>query len=378
MKFQRKQTIESAISPQRALIIYGPRRVGKTTMLRSYLSTLETSGHCRSIYSSTGDDFTLRELFQSERLKSILDFARPYDVIAIDEAQFIPSIGLGVKMIMDAFPEKTVILTGSSSFDLSQKIGEPLTGRHFTMTLLPLAQQEILGGAFELQQSLADFLIYGSYPEVLLEENKGTKVRILTELVSSYLFKDVLMLDKIKSSDLLFDIVKMLAFQVGSEIALNEIAQTVKADVKTVGRYIDVLEKMFVIRRVRGFSRNLRNEISKKAKYYFLDNGIRNACIGQFNNLSMRNDVGALWENFIFMEFVKQGTIVDAQDTYYFWRTHTGSEIDIIKESGGVVTGIECKWSEKKGGAPPLWKETYPKASFITITPENYHEYLLG
>lgn len=378
MKFQRKQSIKAALSPKRALIIYGPRRVGKTTLLREYLAELERSGMCHGIFSSTGDDFTLRELFQSERLKSILDFARPYGVVVIDEAQSIPSIGLGVKMIMDAFPEKSVILTGSSSFDLSTKIGEPLTGRHFTVTLFPIAQQEMSASRFELKNSLADFLIYGSYPEVLLEPERGARIKILTELVSSYLFKDVLALDKIKSSDLLRDIVKMLAFQVGSEVSLNEIAQVVKADVKTVGRYIDVLQKMFVIQRVRGFSRNLRNEISKKAKYYFLDNGVRNAVIGQFNDLSMRNDVGALWENFIAMERMKQSALSGSVDSYYFWRTHTGAEIDIIQESGNQIMGIECKWADKKKAAPALWRKTYPSAGFITITPENYLEHLMS
>lgn len=376
MQFHRKQTIESSIAPKRALIIYGPRRVGKTTLLRSYLSELEKNGPCKSIFSSTGDDFTLRALFQSERLKDILDFARTYDVIAIDEAQFIPSIGLGIKMIMDAFPEKRVILTGSSSLDLSEKIGEPLTGRHFTMTLLPLAQSEISMSPFELRNNLSDLLIYGSYPEVLLESDKGKRARILTELVSSYLFKDVLALDRIKSPDLLLDIVKMLAFQVGSEVSLNEIAETVKTGVKTVGRYIDVLEKMFVIRRVRGFSRNLRNEISKKAKYYFLDTGVRNAIIGQFNDLSMRNDIGALWENFVYMELVKKSGIAGSLDTYYFWRTHTGKEIDIIQESGGALTAIECKWSDRRTGAPALWKHTYPDSQFIVITQENYLDHL--
>src|SRR3990167_5055834 len=301
MEFIRKQSIESNISPKRALIIFGPRRVGKTTLLQFYLKRHESEDGCARIFSSTGDDFILRELFQSEKLKNILDFARPYDVIALDEAQFIPSIGLGIKMIIDAFPEKTIILTGSSFFDLSEKIGEPLTGRHFTMTLFPLSQGEISASAFELKNSISDFLVYGCYPEILLEEDKQKKIRILTELVSSYLFKDVLALDAIRSPDLLLDIVKCLAFQVGSEVSLNEIAQTVKTDSKPVGRYIDVLQKMFVVRKVRGFSRNLRNEISKKAKYYFLDNGVRNAVIGQFNELSLRNDIGALWENFIYM-----------------------------------------------------------------------------
>lgn len=377
MKFGRKQDISDNISLKRALVIYGPRRVGKTTLLQSYLNRQETKDRYPRVFFSTGDDFTLRELFQSEILKDILDFARPFDLIAIDEAQYIPSIGLGVKMVIDAFPEKTVILTGSSSFNLSKEIGEPLTGRHFTLILLPLSQGEMEAGSFELKNSLSDFLIYGSYPEVLLEPEKEKKAKILIELVSSYLFKDVLALDKIKSPNLLLDIVKCLAFQVGNEVSLNEIARTVKTDVKTVARYIDVLEKMFVIKKVRGFSRNLRNEISKKAKYYFLDNGVRNAAISQFNDLGLRNDVGALWENFVFIELAKQSAIKGSFDNYYFWRTHTGQEIDIIKESSGALTAIECKWSNQKAVMPSLWRKTYPEASFIALSRENYLDYLL-
>ncbi len=377
MKFIRKQDIASNIAPKRALIIYGPRRVGKTTLLQGYLNRQETTKQYPRIFSSTGDDVTLRQLFQSESLKALLDFARPFDLVVIDEAQVIPSIGLGVKMIIDAFPEKTIILTGSSSFNLSKEIGEPLTGRHFTLTLLPLSQAEMEASSFELTNALSDFLIYGSYPEVLLEPDRTKKIKILTELVASYLFKDVLVLDKIKSPNLLLDIVKCLAFQVGAEVSLNEIAGMVKTDVKTVARYLDVLEKMFVIQKVRGFSRNLRNEISKKAKYYFLDNGVRNAVIAQFNDLSLRNDVGALWENFVMMECIKQSAMQGSLDTYYFWRTHTGQEIDIVKESNGALTAIECKWAVGSTRIPALWKETYPEATFITITRENYLEYFL-
>ena len=359
-------------------MIYGPRRVGKTTLLEAYLKTLEGKHVDTEIFATTGDDFTIRALFQAEVRKDILDFARSYKTIAIDEAQSIPSIGLGVKMIIDAFPEKTIILTGSSSFRLSSELVEPLTGRHFTMTLFPIAQSEMTASRFELKGALSDFLIYGSYPEVLLEPDKKQKAKILTELVSSYLFKDVLALEKIKSPNLLLDIVKCLAFQVGNEVSLNEIARTVKTDVKTVDRYIDVLEKMFVVQRVRGFSRNLRNEISKKAKYYFLDNGVRNAAISQFNDLTLRNDVGALWENFIFMELVKQSALKGEIASYYFWRTHTGQEIDIIKESNGVLTAIECKWSSQKVSAPSLWSTAYPASQFLVIHQENYLEHLLG
>lgn len=372
MRFKRIQKIDTALAPKRALVIYGPRRVGKTTLLKKYLSLQE---ECHTTYT-VGDDFRIRELFGKELRDEILDFARPYDIVAIDEAQQVSGIGIGAKMIIDAFPEKQLILTGSSSFDLSAKIGEPLTGRHFTLTLLPLAQSEISASRFELQSALDSFLIYGSYPEVLLAETGAEKERILNELVSSYLYKDILVLDKIKSPDLVRDIARAIAFQVGNEVSLSEIAGTVKADIKTVGRYLDVLEKMFVIKKVRGFSRNLRNEISKKAKYYFLDNGVRNAVIGQFSGLANRNDVGALWENFVFMELYKQSVLRDMSDTYYFWRTHTGKEVDIIRESGGTLTAIESKWSAN-ASAPALWRETYPDSSFMTVTKENYLDVLL-
>ncbi|MBU4480024.1 ATP-binding protein [Patescibacteria group bacterium] len=373
MKIQRKQTISSSIYKKRALIIYGPRRVGKTTLLKKYLDEQKD----KKIIYAVGDDIKIRELFSSQIRDNILDFSNPYDIIAIDEAQQIPNIGIGTKMIIDTYPEKEIILTGSSSFELSNQIGEPLTGRHFKMTLLPFSQQEIGENRFELQKNLENFLIYGTYPEILLSNNTEQKEKILNELISSYLYKDILVLDKIKSPDLLKDITRMLAFQIGNEVSLNEIAVALKTGTKTVSRYIDLLEKMFVIKKVTGFSRNLRNEITKKSKYYFYDLGVRNAVIGQFSKLNLRNDIGSLWENFIFMELYKQSIIKDSADNYYFWRTHTGVEIDIIKESHGKIKAFECKWSNKKTKAPKLWEETYPDTEFEVITKDNYLGYLL-
>ncbi|MFH1188416.1 MAG: ATP-binding protein [bacterium] len=374
MEFQREQTIESNLYPKRALVIYGPRRVGKTTLLEAYLAQNQQ----KKIFFTTGDDILIRELFFSQNRSRILDLAAPYEIVAIDEAQNVKNIGLGVKMIIDACPKKTVILTGSSSFDLSREVGEPLTGRHFTMTLLPFAQREVSMSRFELENALDDFLIYGSYPEVLKASDSVTKAKILTELISSYLFKDVLALDKIKSPDLLLDIVKCLAFQIGKEVSFNEIARTVRSDIKTVQRYVDTLEKMFVVKKVRGFSGNLRNEISKKVKFYFYDNGVRNAVIAQFNGLHLRNDVGQLWENFIFMELLKKETIEQGLSSFYFWRTHTGQEIDIIKETAGTLSAIECKWSNDQVNVPVLWKKNYNDSTFIVIHKNNYLTYLLG
>lgn len=342
-------------------------------MLQSYLAG--QAG--KNILSVVGDDIRVRELFASQSRDAILDFAHPHDIVAIDEAQQVPHIGLGAKMLIDAYPGKTLILTGSSSFDLSSKVGEPLTGRHFTLTLLPFAQAEMRASRFELSGALEQFLLYGCYPEVLLAADSVSRERILNELVSSYLYKDVLALDKIRSPDLLRDIARMIALQTGHEVSLGEIASALKTDAKTVGRYLDLLEKMFVLRKVRGFSRNLRNEIAKKAKYYFLDNGVRNAVVGNFARLSARADAGALWENFIFMELVKQSTLANRADNFYFWRTHTGAEIDIIRESQGALSAFECKWT-KTAKAPALWKKTYPESSFTVVNRENYLDLLLG
>lgn len=373
MNFERKQTIQDAVEPKRVLVIYGPRRVGKTTLLTRYLEQFPKN----ECLSSTGDDIKLRELFRSQDRDRILEFARPYARIAIDEAQFIPSIGLGTKMIIDAFPEKEIILTGSSSLDLSQKIGEPLTGRHFVLTLMPIAQKEFTASRFELQGALEQFLVYGSYPEVVLEPDPTRRVKILNELVASYLFKDALTLEAVRSPDTLHDVAKCLAFQVGGEVSINEVARSARTDAKTTARYLDLLEKMFIVKRVRGFSRNLRNEIVKKAKYYFLDNGVRNAIIAQFNPLTFRNDVGALWENFIAMELMKKSAIEERFDNYYFWRTHTGQEIDIIRESEGKIMGIECKYGDRVARPSRLWSETYPDAEFLSVNRKNYLDVFL-
>jgi predicted AAA+ superfamily ATPase len=365
--FARLQRIETSLSPKRALIIYGPRRVGKTTLLREYLNT-----QCNArILSVTGDDIRVQEVFATRSLAELSRFVSSYDLIAIDEAQQVPHIGLGIKMLIDTFPEKQFILTGSSSFELSSQVGEPLTGRHFTLHLLPLALQEMTVGRFFLEGELEQFLIYGSYPEVLLAPDTHTKEKVLNELVSSYLYKDVLALDRIKSPALLRDIARMLALQIGSEVSHNEIAVALHTNVHTIERYLDLLEKMFVIERVRGYSGNLRNEISKKARYYFLDNGVRNAVLGHFSPLARRSDAGALWENFVALELRKRDRIADIPAQYHFWRTHAGAEVDIMREYAGTLSAYECKWAPQEARVPKAWKHAYPASTFQTVHREN-------
>lgn len=375
MQFQRIQTVEAAIRPRRVLVIYGPRRVGKTTLLKAYLNGLNSGS--KKIIGLIGDDFKLRALFKAEIRDDLLDFARDADVIAIDEAQQLPSVGLGIKMIIDAMPEKNIILTGSSSFDLSQNLGEPLTGRHFTMTLLPIAQCEMTASKFELKNALEHFLLYGSYPEILTTESIQEKKALLTELVSSYLLKDALALEALKYPDSLLDILRALAYQIGNEVSLNEIAQLVRLDGKTVARYLDLLEKMFVIKKVRGYSRNARNEMVKKAKYYFLDLGVRNAIISQFNPLPLRNDVGQLWENFIFMELYKKSVLNRDFAQLFFWRTHAQQELDIVIEKDGILEVYECKWTDRKTKHAKAFQELYPNSKITVVNRENYLDVLL-
>lgn len=371
---ERAINLGAFLSPGKALILYGPRRAGKTTLLKAHLNA------CGLRYRlETGDDIRMRHLLGSGDVQQITAFAEGFELVAIDEAQQIPDIGMGLKILVDHLPDLRVIATGSSSFDLAGALGEPLTGRKRTLTLFPLSQMELkqVFNAYDLRQKLAEYLIYGSYPEIAMAEGRRDKIDLLEELTGSYLLKDVLALENIRSSRTLVDLLKLIAFQVGSEVSLNELATQVRLDVKTVGRYLDILEKGFVIFRVGGFSRNLRSEVTSKAKYYFLDNGIRNAVIGQYNLLDSRNDIGALWENFAVAERLKKRSYSGIYGTMHFWRTYDGQEVDYVEERDGGLFGFECKWSPKGRAAPPKkWRTTYPEAIFEQISPDHYLDFV--
>ena len=363
------EPLENHILPNKATIVYGPRRVGKTTLLQSYLKQTKLKYKLDS-----GDDVRTQKILGTQDLTQILGYAEGYELLAIDEAQNIPNIGNGLKIIVDQIPNIKVLVTGSSSFELAGQVGEPLTGRKLTLTLFPLAQSELLStyNKFELKEKLPDFLIYGMYPEVLLAPTRKARIEKLTEIANSYLLKDILSFDRVKNSRMLIDLLKLLAFQVGSEVSSNELGTQLGLDTKKIQRYLDLLEKAFVIMRLGGLSRNLRQEIRSKSKYYFLDTGIRNAVIAQFNSLDMRNDVGALWENFMFIERLKYRTYASFYANMYFWRTYDQQEIDLVEEYGGNFYGYEFKWSQKKPTSPPAnWTRTYPNAEYTIITPEN-------
>lgn len=375
MFIRHYEPLENHLQPGKVLLIYGPRRVGKTTLLQTFLD--KTSLRYKL---DSGDNIRTQQVLSSQDFKQILPYAEGYDLLAIDEAQNIPNIGMGLKILVDQRPDMKIIVTGSSSFELAGQVGEPLTGRKKTLTLYPLAQSELLPvqNRFELKESLEEFLVFGSYPEVLLSETRQAKIETIMEIADSYLVKDILAFDRVRSSKTLLDLLKLLAFQVGSEVSVNEIGTQLGMDNKTIQRYLDLLEKAFVIVRLGGFSRNLRSEITSKAKYYFMDNGIRNSLIAQFNSLSQRNDVGQLWENFIFMERLKHRMYQSIYANMYFWRTYDQQEIDLVEERDGLLHGYEAKWSMKKAvNAPKIWGGAYPNATFTVITPENYQDFIL-
>lgn len=367
------QNLENWLEPGRALILYGPRQVGKTTLVENFL------GQTNLKYKlDAGENISVRETLSSQSFKRILEYVEGYELIVLDEAQHIPNIGLGLKIIVDQAPHIKVLATGSSSFDLAQQTGEPLTGRKRTLLLYPLSQLELLNlhNRFELKQKIEDFLIFGGYPTVLVAEERKRKIELLNELVDSYLLRDVLAFERIRGAKKLLNLLRLLAFQVGNLVSLNELGQQLEMDTKTVDRYLDLLEKSFVIKSMGSFSRNLRNEIKQKCKYYFLDLGIRNAIISQFNPLELREDVGQLWENFIVIERLKKQAYKSIYANNYFWRTYDQKEIDWVEEREGKLFGYEIKWGEDKVKPPKDWLETYDNASFEVVNRENYLNFI--
>ena len=363
------------LKPNKVLVIYGPRQAGKTTLLNNFLKNTGLKYKLDS-----GDNIGTRAVLSSEDFDKIKEYAADCELLVIDEAQRVPKVGLGLKIIVDQIPGIKVIVTGSSSFELRSQIGEPLTGRKRTLLLYPVAQIELLAhyNRYELKQRLEDFLIFGSYPSVVAAETRNKKREIAEELAEAYLLKDVLALEKIKGEEKLWKLLRLLAFQVGQEVSQNEIATQLGISVPTVGRYLDLLGKSFVIFPLGSYSRNLRNEVTGKRKYYFFDNGIRNAVISQFNHLEKREDVGKLCENFIVVERLKKRAYKNIYGQSYFWRTYGGQEIDLVEERDGKIWAYECKWSPSKKVQPPKeWLKNYPKTEFKVINNENYLDFIL-
>lgn len=367
-----QSSIQSQLGGGKAIVIMGARQVGKSTLLRQML------GERQDVIWMNGDDLDIQELFSSitsTRIRAILGSKR---LLVIDEAQRISDIGLRLKLITDQVPDVQVIATGSSSFELASKVNESLTGRKREFRMYPLTFGEMVQHTQFLDEvrMIPHRMVYGYYPEVVC--NPGDERAILKELSDSYLYKDILSLDSINKPDKLVRLLKALALQIGSQVSYNEIGTLIGLDSKTVERYVDILEKSFIVFRLGTFSRNLRNELKASRKIYFWDLGIRNAIIGNLAQIENRTDAGELWENFVIAERMKRNAYKCSFAQSYFWRTRQQHEIDYLEEEDSILYAFEFKWNLRKANVkcPESFKTAYPEAVYKVITPENIEEFL--
>ncbi|RII28022.1 MAG: AAA family ATPase [Geobacter sp.] len=365
------ENLKRALLPGKAVIIYGARRTGKTTLVKRFLQDID-----EPYLLVSGEDITVQSYLSSQSIEKLSAFVGANRLLVVDEAQKVPGIGNNLKLIVDHIPGIRIIATGSSSFDLARAVGEPLTGRKTTLRLYPLSQLEIgqIEQRHQTDANLESRLIYGSYPEVVLTNDNRARAQYLKEMVASYLYKDVLELDGVRHSAKISRLLQLMAFQVGKEVSYTELGSSLGMSKNTIERYLDLLEKAFVIQKLAGFSRNLRSEITKNSRYYFLDNGVRNALINNFNVLELRNDSGELWENYLVIERLKRQEYLLEQANNYFWRTYTQKEIDLVEEREGKLFGYEMKWGAAQAKPPKEWLEAYPNASWQLINRQNYME----
>lgn len=367
-----EENIKNSLLKEKIVIIYGARQVGKTTLAKKILSEYGNEGryyNCELLSVERG----LSEI-EAEKIKAFLG---DYKIVVLDEAQKIPNIGKILKIMVDTYPEMQIIATGSSSFDLLQKVSEPMTGRIFQFILYPFSVNEIIkyGDRQLLDAKLENILRFGAYPGVfgLSEKDAGER---LNEIASNYLYKDILQVEGLKKSSVIKNLLQALALQLGDEVSLQELAATLGINRLTVQKYIDILEQSFVIFKLNAFSRNKRKEISKSIKVYFYDLGIRNSLIENFNPLEIRNDIGALWENFCIVERKKTNEVNRRFANLYFWRTYDQKEIDLIEEREGKLFGYEMKWKKDAVKAPKDWLEEYKEAEFSVVSGKNFVEFL--
>lgn len=369
-----KNLIEKRLYRNKAIIVIGPRQVGKTTLLKMLVSDTKN----KVLEWNCDEPDVRRRLTEptSTELKAEIGDA---DLILIDEAQRIKNIGITLKLLIDNYPEKQVIATGSSAIEMSNSINEPLTGRKYEYVMYPFSCEELFNefGEQEERRMLERRLIYGSYPEVV--NNPGEERETLTELVGSYLYKDIFSFQDVRKPEIIEQLLQALALQIGSEVSYNELGRLLGLNTATVQRYIDLLEKSYVVFHLRSFSRNVRSELKKSRKIYFYDNGVRNALIGDYKPLALRNDTGALWENYIIAERLKHNAYNTFYGKSYFWRTQQQQEIDYIEDIDGMLHTYEFKWNE--GKHPRLtdtFAKAYPDHTFTVVSPENYQSFVKG
>lgn len=367
-------TIKSKIGKNKVILLFGTRRVGKTWLIENIIE----EANVEHLFLN-GEDQDVQALLATRTVANYKRVLGNAKLFIIDEAQVIPEIGKTLKLLIDSFKDLTIIASGSSAFDLSNRTGEPLTGRSITYYLYPLAQVELneVENGLQTAQNLEDRLIFGSYPELFHLDTTIEKVQYLTELIKSYLLKDILMYENIQNSTKLFELLKLIAFQVGAEVSVDELSRNLGLSKNTVNRYLDLLSKVFIIYKVGGYSKNLRKEVTKSSKWYFYDNGIRNAIINDFRLLALRTDQGILWENYCFSERIKATSYKQQNARYYFWRTYDQQEIDLIELKNEQINAVDFKWGKQKTKIPGFFAKNYPDAPFTIINKENYLEFII-
>lgn len=366
--------INRYLKPNKAVILLGARRVGKTEMVLKFLKQCE-----ESYMILNGDDLQTHDLLELRTVANYRRLLGGIKLLVIDEVQSIPDVGMKLKLMLDSIDGLKVLVTGSSVLDLNSSLGEPLVGRKMTIQIFPLAQMEFSKqeGYLDTVNNLENRLIFGSYPELEQLTTNSEKIDYLMELINAHLLKDILEFEGIRKRDVIVSLLRMIAFRVGSEISVEGISNELQLGKGTVDKYLDLLSKVFIIHKVSGFSRNLDNEITKKNKWYFYDNGIRNALINNFNLLALRDDKGKLWENYLISERLKRQEYQRMHHSNFFWRTHTKQEIDWVEEKDGKLAGYEFKWTTKKQPKPPaLWAKAYPNAQFHVMHPKDYLEFI--
>lgn len=365
--------ISSLLTNQKVMLVYGARRVGKTVLIRQV-----SEKYAGKTLFLNGEDASTEVMFRERTAAHYRQLLSGVDLLIIDEAQNIPEIGKILKLIVDDVENIQVIASGSSSFDLRNQTGEPLVGRSYTFHLSPLSAEEWLTQipAAQLYMDLEERLVYGNYPELLSIKSFEQKQMYLSELAQSYLLKDILTLDGIKNSSKMYNLLRLVAFQMGSEVSYDELGKHLSLSRNTVEKYLDLLAKTFVIYRLPAYSRNPRKEVSKAGKWYFYDNGIRNAVIGDFRPLAIRQDVGALWESYMISERMKLNDNRHDTSMYYFWRTYNGQEVDLIEERNGELKAFEFKWGDKKPKCPSSFKDNYPDVPFTSVNKSNFIDFV--
>jgi predicted AAA+ superfamily ATPase len=376
MKIEREikeQIARDLMASGKVIIVYGPRQAGKTTLSDEIIA--QTGLKALKI---NADQIKYIDVLSSRDLTKLKMLVSGYELLFVDEGQRVPEIGLNLKILHDEIPELKILVTGSSSFLLSERITEPLTGRKIVFTLLPISMKELSGhfNAFELMDQLEKLLIYGQYPEVITYGNFRQKEDYLREISESLMYKDILELENIKFPLKIRELLQLLAYQIGSQVSINELCQKLALNRQTVERYLHLLQQSFIIFRLNAFSTNQRNEISKSQKFYFYDTGIRNVLVDNFNTLKLRNDVGALWENFVIAERRKKVLYERRYVESYFWRTYHGVELDYIEKKGEQLSAFEIKYSKAKLEPPKSWVEHYGE-NYQCITRDNFLEFVL-